>query len=94
MTTLFISEYAALGKGDCAQEPSVTTQTIAIGGTSAQSAVFNDNTNYVRLHAAAVCSVAFGDNPTATATTARLNAGQTEYFGVVPGQRVAVITNS
>lgn len=94
MTTLYISEYASLGKGDCAQEPSIATQTVAIGGTSTQSSTFNANTNYIRVHAAAICSVSFGVNPTAAATHARLNAGQTEYFGVIPGQRLAVITNT
>ena len=68
---------------------------VAIGGASAQSAAFNTNTQIVRIEADAVCSVEIGGaNPTATATSQRMSAGQTEYFAVNPGEKLAVITNS
>ncbi|MBP9714802.1 MAG: hypothetical protein KBD60_14140, partial [Sterolibacterium sp.] len=77
------------------QEPSITEQTpVVIGGGSLQSAAFNGATRVVRLHTDAICSVAFGANPTATANTKRMAANSTEYFGVEPGHKVAVITNT
>ena len=92
MAVLYISEYedaAEIGpdKMPMASEPEKTTQTVAIGGSSTQSAAFGATTVYVRLHADVICSVKFGTNPTATATTKRMAANQTEYFGVQPGTK-------
>lgn len=107
MATLYISEFQALGSAgmptwgaspngptQAAQQPSLVDQVVAIGGTSTQSSAFGAATVLVRIHTDSICSVAFGTNPTATATTARLVAGQTEYFGVAPLSKVAVITNT
>ena len=69
-------------------------QTVAIGGSSAQSSAFNVTTNLIRVHVDAICSINIGSNPTATTTTARLAANQTEYFTVNPGDKLAVITNT
>jgi hypothetical protein len=33
-------------------------------------------------------------NPTAVATAQRLAANETRYYGVNPGEKIAVITNS
>jgi hypothetical protein len=79
---------------DAFHAPPVAEQKVAIGGTSTQSVAFNASTRVVRLHADAICSVAFGASPTATAANLRMAAGQTEYFGVVPGSMLAVITNT
>ena len=38
--------------------------------------------------------IPFGADPTATADSKRMAAGQTEYFTVAPGDKVAVITNT
>lgn len=99
MAVLFITEFSKLGVIDgktsaIAMAPPIAEQTVAIGGSSAASAAFDAATRYVRLHTDAICSVAFGASPTATATKMRLAAGQTEYFAVPPGGKVAVITNS
>lgn len=100
MATLYISEYANVdretGKIAIAEEAEVTTQTVSIAAGSAQSSAFNTQTAYVRLHTDAICSVKFGTNPTASATTKRMAANQTEYFRVPRGQsyKVAVITNT
>jgi hypothetical protein len=63
---------------------------------SRRSAAFNAKTTFVRLHTDAVCSIKFGTNPTASATTARMAAGQIEYHGVPVNQafKVAVIANA
>ncbi len=97
---LDITEYAELARDAmgamiaAGKEPAVATTQVAIGAASAQSPAFSAATQFVRLHADAACRIEFGVNPTAAATSRRMAAGQTEYFGVVPGQRVAVITTT
>ena len=99
--TLYIAEYAevhqgAAGRvGQAPNEPPLVEQTVAIGGSSTQSAAFNVQTRLVRIHCDNICSIVFGTNPTALATNQRFAAGQTEFKGVPPGQgfKVAVIQN-
>jgi hypothetical protein len=96
MAVVYISEYSNLamnGNAPISQEPPLAEQTVAIGGSSAQSAAFNANTRYIRVHTDAICSVLIGTNPTATAEKKRLPADSVEYFGVSPGSKLAVITN-
>lgn len=100
MAVLYITEYADAGfapdAGSVPQEPPITEQTVAIGGSSTASAAFANNTRLIRLHTDAICSVSFGTNPTATVTKRRLAAGQTEWVRVLTNQqyKVAVITNT
>lgn len=100
MAVLDVTEYSRLSADaqgriiPVGSEPNRTNQQVAVGGTSAQSSAFGDATYFVRLHSDVVCRVAFGPNPTAAATTARLAAGASEYFGVTPGDKVAVITST
>ena len=101
---LDITEYANLAldaRGNvipAGQEPSTTNQQLAIGGTSTPSLDFGGTTRFVRLHTDAACRVEFaknpGTNPTASAASMRLPAGATEFFGVMPGYRLAVITTT
>jgi len=98
MAVLYISEYAGtqFQGGNVvspAQELALADQTVAIGAGSAQSAAFTNKTNVVRLSTdGQSCCIAFGTNPTATATNKRMPANSTEYFGVQPGWKVANIT--
>jgi hypothetical protein len=97
MATLYITEYERIPVGAggsiaMGAEPAQAYQTVAIGAGTTQSAAFGPTTQYIRAHCDAVCSVAFGTNPTATAVLTRLAANQTEYFSVQPGHRVAVIS--
>ena len=103
MAVVYIAEYIDLPiglpnqRGQMVMEPPLAEQTIAIGGTStACTNPFNATTKMVRIHTDAICSIAFGVAPTATTSTKRLAANQTEYFGVPKGQnyKVAVITNT
>jgi hypothetical protein len=101
MPTLYICEYANQGRDTAgytiqgvAQEPANTEQTVAIGGTSAQSNAFQSGTTLIRVHTDSICSIAIGTNPTAAATNKRMAANTTEYFGVRPGDKIAVITNT
>lgn len=107
MATLYISEFKneaqaasqrTWGSGPAgvpvAQQPPVAEQTVAIGGSSTASSAFNTATTLVRIATDVICSIEFGTSPTATATTARMAADQVEYFGVGPGMKVAVISNT
>jgi hypothetical protein len=98
MAKLYVTEYADSGflAGPVAvgKAPAITDQTVAIGGTTTQSSAFANNTRLVRLHTDAICSIQIASNPTATTSTARMAANQTEYFQVTPGHKVAVITNT
>jgi len=69
---------------------------VTIGASSTQSSAFNAGTSVVRLHADAICSVAFGTDPTATAANMRMAANESLLIAVRPGVsfKVAVITNS
>ena len=81
------------GQGQAAQVPPVAEQVVSITGSTTQSASFNASTKFIRINTDAICSIAFGPNPTATATSQRFAANQTEYFGIAPGDKLAVITN-
>lgn len=99
MAVLFVTEYAngAYSDGQLSnflQEAPTAEQTVAIGGTTTQSSAFQNNTKFVRISTDAICSVKFGANPTATATTSRMAAGSERIMGVQPGWKVAVITNT
>ena len=97
---LDISEYSSLSKDHIglalpvAKEPAIAIQQLTIAAGAAQSAAFDSATRFVRLHADANCRVLFGPNPTASATSARLLAGATEFFGVQPGTKVSVIQST
>jgi hypothetical protein len=75
-------------------EPSRVVQQVDVGAGSVQSAPLSDVTRFVRLHSDVTCRIAFGPSPTASAASQRLVAGATEFFGVVPGQRIAVIQST
>lgn len=100
MALIDITEYSELAmtgagfKVMAGQEPGLTNQQVAIGGSSAQSAAFGDTTRFVRIHADASCRVAVGSNPTASSASMRIGAGGTEYLGVLPGLKLAVIATT
>lgn len=102
MAVLYVGEFKSVGGSSNfnvagALVPPIAEQTVAIGGASvACTNAFNDNTMFVRIETDAICSIAWGTNPTATTGNMRLAANQIEYFAVPPGQRykVAVITNT
>lgn len=99
MTKLYITEFSGLQdamahpgqSAPVAMLPSAATQNLTPGGASLQSAVLAASTKLVRLHAVVACHVLTGSNPTATTAGLFLAAGSTEYFGVRPGDKIAVI---
>lgn len=70
------------------------SQRVAVGVSSAQSAALSSETIIVRVVADVDCYLAFGANPTATNTDLFLAAGDTEYFGVTPGTKIAVLRSA
>jgi hypothetical protein len=77
--------------------PSQADQVIPFGGISVISAAFSPHTRVVRVHTDSICAVKIGGTkPAAVAKpgTARMTAGQTEYFAVKPGDAAAVITTT
>jgi len=99
MAVLYVAEFVSVGGSGnfptmAALVSPVQEQTIVVGGVSTQVATaFDSRSTFVRLHTDTACSVKFGANPTATTANARLIANQTEYFPIVPLQKVAVIAN-
>jgi hypothetical protein len=100
MALLYVTEFGAMysdagGSVPIAKTNVRTDQTpVVIGAGSLQSAAFLAGTRFVRLNCDAICSIAFGSNPTASTSTMRMAANQTEYFGVNAGDKVAVIANT
>jgi|SRR5712671_3998329 len=101
MAVLYVTEFNTIGGGgnhpiSGAQYPAVAEQTVVITSPSTQSAAFNKNTTFIRVHNDVICSIEIGANPTASLTTARMAAGQTEYFSIPPNLnfKIAVITNT
>ena len=100
MATLYVSEFPGVlpdGNGNvpqAVQMPPLAEQTVAIGGSSAQSSAFNARTAIIRVISDSVCSVSVGPNPTATTSMLRLAADSPEYFKVAPGQKISVIANT
>lgn len=72
-----------------------TTQSITTSGTSAAiSNAVGDQTYVVRIHATKACFVTFAGTPTATTSHMFMADGQTEYFAISPGEKVAAIQSA
>lgn len=92
----YIREYTAIGgtSVQVAAEPGVDQTPVTLTGSTAPSAAFQTTTHVVRLFCGAGASFVFGATPTATTSGAPLAALTPEYFWVVPGQKVAFISNA
>lgn len=95
MASLYITEFRGF-TNDLPHVAGIVDQKVTIGASSAQSAAMDSATQAIRLHADAICSVAFGPNPTAAATNMRLAANESIVVTVPQNIsfKVAVITNS
>lgn len=100
MATLFVTELNRVIVGGAnivvpvGAVPGPAEQAVAIGAGSTQSAAFNADTRFIMVSADTACCLAFGPNPTAVTTAHRLPAGETRYYGVAPGSKVAAIASS
>lgn len=71
--------------------PRDVAQVRSFDGTSKQSNAFAATTTRIRLVASQHCYIAFGANPTADNTGIMLIANVPEFFGVLPGEKVAAL---
>jgi len=100
MSTLYIAEIDRLGVDAhgasimSPEMPPIVEQTVSIGMSSTQSAAFGGATTFVQIHCDAICSVAFGSNPTATTSNQRMAQNETRFVAVQRGHKIAVITNT
>jgi hypothetical protein len=102
MATAYLREYADIAHTfsktvQAGAEPAIADQTITTSGTSAASNAFDANTRVICIStpaAQAVCalfSATAGATPTALVTSLRLPANSMIFFGVKPGDKVALI---
>ena len=68
-----------------------TTQTVAVGSTSAASSAFGSQTNEIRIVTTVDAYVEFASSPTATSSSLIVPAFTVEYFKVSPSSKVAVL---
>jgi hypothetical protein len=79
--------------------PKTAQNNVAIAAGSAQSNAFAATTRAIRVETDSICCVEVGGtNPVAIAVgatgTSRMVAGQTEYYYVKPGEKIAVILST
>lgn len=101
MAFLYVTEYARppIIQGQLfmvGAEPAITTQKLDFTSGAVQSAAFNAETTFVRVHTDTICHIEFGANPTATIVDMRLADESTEFFAVSKGagHKLAVITGT
>jgi hypothetical protein len=100
MATIYVTEFTSLGHAQggepqIAARPAVQRQSMAItAGSTTLPLVFTAQTKFIRVHCDAICSIAISKTPTAAITSDRMSADSTEYYGVEPGDNLAVITNT
>jgi hypothetical protein len=100
MATLYVTEFTGpfVNRSTglpMARGPKTAQNNQTIGGTSTNGNAFAATTYMIRVHTDAICSVEVGGtSPTATAASSRMVAGQTEYYYVTPGHKIATITNT
>jgi hypothetical protein len=75
-------------------EPSRQVRQITVSASSNPSVALDSATKFIRVHTDTTIRIAFGHDPVASATSQRMVANSTEYFGVTPGIKVAVIQSS
>lgn len=96
MADLYITEFQASGNSvsgaqlQVGVQPAVAMQKVTFSA-STQSAAFDSRTVFLRLHPTADCHIIVGTDPTATTNHMPMLADSTEYFGVLPGMKLAVI---
>lgn len=102
MATAYIREYADVAVTfskyvQVGAEPANADQTITTSGTTAASAAFGANTRLIAVSTPAAQAVACafsatpGATPTATVTNFRIPANSIMFFGVRPGDKIALI---
>jgi hypothetical protein len=71
----------------------ISSESITLSGTSAQSGTIPSNAVLARIHATENCRFNMGSNPTVTSTTGQyLSAGMAVDKFTTPGHKIAGIT--
>lgn len=97
MADLYITEFQASGNSvsgaqlQVGVQPAIAMQKVSFT-TSTQSVEFDPRTVFIRLHPTADCHIIVGTDPTATTNHMPMLADSTEYFGVLAGMKLAVIS--
>lgn len=100
MAFSYVTEYcrgAQIENGQLLQvgeEPIVAAERVANAGASTQGSAFNAKTKFIMVHADSICSYKIGANPVAVVGEGRMAAGETRYFGVYPGHKIAFVLNT
>jgi hypothetical protein len=97
MSLFRITEFDKTGVNDIpkslpiVQYPCVTVQAaLTLSESSQQSAAFDAFTTFICVSTEAACTFAVGADPTASADSELLSAGESRYLGVRPGDKIAV----
>lgn len=95
MASLLIREYAFILKtdkanvGQMAKEPGLRDQTPVTYTSSTQSAAFGADTKYIAFRSDSLVHYEVGSNPTATASSMAVSAGETRWIAVDIGDKIA-----
>lgn len=101
MASLYVAEFDRLASAASTvldapvfPYPPLAEQKVTFTGTAGASAAFSTATRFIQISSDGICSVAVGDNPTATTSNTRLVAGQLICIGVKPGDKISAVTNT
>lgn len=101
MSKFYCREFASMAKVQASKEdiaaplePGVDQAALTLSGSSQQSAAFAEASRFIGITADGIFSYKIGDSPTVTTDMMRVTAGQILYLGIVPGQKIAVISNT
>jgi len=64
------------------------------GASAVNSSPFPDTVRFIRVATDAKIRVAIGVGATATSTSPLMHANSTEFFSVIPGDRISVINSA
>lgn len=105
MAILYVTEFSDLARPGMYGADSLTIpmfpqkaiQQVTISSSSIASTAFQQGTQYIQLHADAICAVSIGTAPVASAATSfRMAAGETRIYAIPLNQsyKVAAITTT
>ncbi|TVR99417.1 MAG: hypothetical protein EA406_03470 [Rhodospirillales bacterium] len=95
MAELHITEYTGIGQDKMGRSVQVAhgereRQVLPITESGSVSAAFQGD--YIRVFSDVPCRIQFGAAPTATDTSIPLAGDSVEFFHVIPGHKLAVIS--
>ncbi len=97
MPKLYVTIYKGLARDvvntpiPAPETPSLAEWSLEVGFESKQSDPFPMNAKFISVTAGVDCCLAFGKDPVAKTEFHPISEGETRWYGVYPGQRLAVI---